>query len=68
LNLQEQLSDTENRIADRRHAYNQTVNNYLNQIMSVPSNLVADFHAMERREFFDVPDEQVAKPPEIKFS
>jgi LemA protein len=26
LNLQRELSDTENRIADRRHAYNQTVN------------------------------------------
>jgi LemA protein len=68
LNLQHELSDTENRIADRRHAYNQTVNNYLNQIMSVPSNLVADFHRMQRREFFDVPDADVAQPPQIKFS
>jgi LemA protein len=68
LNLQHELSDTENRIADRRHAYNQTVNNYLNRLMSVPSNIVADFHQMERREFFDVPDDQVAQPPAVKFS
>ena len=68
LNLQHELSDTENRIADRRHAYNQTVNNYLNQIMSVPSNIVADFHGMECREFFDAPDADVAQPPQIKFS
>ncbi len=63
LNLQHELSDTENRIAERRHAYNQTVNNYLNQIMSVPSNIVADFHAWSRARFFDVPDADVAQPP-----
>jgi LemA protein len=68
LNLQQQLSDTENRIADRRHAYNQTVNNYLNRLMSVPSNIVADFHAMPRREFFDVPDDQVAQAPVVKLT
>jgi LemA protein len=68
LNLQHELSDTENRIAERRHAYNQTVNNYLNQLMSVPSNIVADFHRMEPRAFFDVPDADVAQPPQVKFS
>lgn len=68
LNLQHELSDTENRIAERRHAYNQTVNNYLNQLMSVPSNLVADYHRMAPRSFFDVPDADVAQPPQIKFS
>jgi LemA protein len=68
LNLQHELSDTENRIAERRHAYNQTVNNYLNQLMSVPSNIVADSHRMEPRSFFDVPDADVAQPPQIKFS
>jgi LemA protein len=68
LNLQHELSDTENRIADRRHAYNQTVNNYLNRLMSVPSNIVADFHQLERREFFDVLDADVAQPPTVKFS
>jgi hypothetical protein len=35
--------------------------------MSVPSNIVADFHRMESRDFFDVPDAEVAQPPEIKF-
>jgi LemA protein len=68
LNLQHQLSDTENRIAERRHAYNQTVNGYLNQVMSVPSNFVADFHRMEPRSFFDVPDADVAQPPVIKLT
>ncbi len=68
LNLQHELSDTEDRIAERRHAYNQTVNNYLNQLMSVPSNVVADFHCMQPRAFFDVPDAEVEQPPQIKFS
>ena len=68
LNLQHELSDTENRIAERRHAYNQTVNNYQNWILSVPSNLVAKLHQMEPRSFFDVPDEAVAQPPTVKLT
>jgi LemA protein len=62
LNLQHQLSETENRIADRRHAYNQTVNAYANRLTTVPSNVVAETHAFARREFFDAPDEQVQLP------
>jgi LemA protein len=62
LNLQLELSETENRIADRRHAYNQTVNAYANLIKSVPSNVVAEAHCFEPREFFDAPDESVELP------
>ena len=68
LNLQHQLSDTENRIAERRHAYNQTVNSYLNRILSVPSNLVAKLHRVGPRSFFDAPDEVVEPSPVVKLS
>ncbi len=62
LNLQHQLSDSENRIAERRHAYNQTVNSYLNRVRSFPINIVADAHRFEEREFFDAPDETAHAP------
>jgi LemA protein len=62
LNLQRELSDTENRIADRRHAYNQTVNAYANRCKTVPSNVVAETHRFAPREFFDAPDEHVKLP------
>jgi LemA protein len=68
LNLQHELSDTENRIAERRHAYNQTVNGYLNRIQSVPSNIVAAINAMGPRAFFDAPDELVEPAPAVKLT
>jgi LemA protein len=62
LNLQRELSETENRIAERRHAYNQTVNAYANRCTTIPSNVVAETHHFAPREFFDAPDEQAALP------
>lgn len=64
LNLQRELSDSENRIAERRHAYNQTVNAYLNLTRSVPTNVIADAHRFEEREFFDAPEE-TTQPPKV---
>jgi LemA protein len=68
LNLQQELGETENRIAERRHAYNQTVNAYLNLCESIPSNVVADIQSMPPKEFFDVPDADVERAPVVKLS
>jgi LemA protein len=68
LNLQHELSDTENRIAERRHAYNETVNLYQNRILSFPLNLVAALHQFESRAYFDAPDEVVAQAPAVKLT
>jgi LemA protein len=68
LNLQRELAETENRIAERRHAYNQTVNVYLNLIHSIPSNVVANLQSMPAKSFFDVPDASVEQVPVVKLS
>jgi LemA protein len=68
LNLQRELAETENRIAERRHAYNQTVNSYLNLCQSIPSNVVANLQEMPPRSFFDAPDADVEQPPAVKLS
>jgi LemA protein len=68
LSLQKELSETENRIADRRHAYNQTVNVYQNLLHSIPSNVVADVQGLKEREFFDAPDAEVAQAPAVKLT
>jgi LemA protein len=68
LNLQRELAETENRIAERRHAYNQTVNIYLNWLRSVPSNAVAWVQDMRERAFFDAPDAEVAAVPVVKLT
>lgn len=68
LNLQTELANTEDRIAERRHAYNQTVNIYRNLVESIPSNVVADIQEMPERAFFDTPDEEVAQAPKVELS
>jgi LemA protein len=68
LNLQKELTETENRIAERRHSYNQTVNIYLNQLHSVPSNVVANVQDLPARSFFDMPDAEAEKAPTVKLS
>jgi LemA protein len=68
LNLQKELTDTENRVAERRHSYNQTVNIYLNLIRSIPSNVVAYVQEMSERSYFDAPDAEIERAPEVKFS
>ncbi len=68
LNLQKELTGTEDRIAERRHAYNQTVNMYLNLIRSIPSNIVAYIQEMAERSYFDAPDAEIERAPEVKLS
>lgn len=68
LNLQRELAETENRIAERRHAYNQSVNVYANWLQSFPSNLVANTAGMPPKAFFDAPDEEVAAVPTVKLT
>lgn len=65
LNLQGELAETENRIAERRHAYNRTVNRYLILIQTVPSNVVAGIQGMEARAYFDDPNEAIERPPVV---
>ncbi len=67
LNLQKELAETENRIAERRHAYNQTVNIYSNLVQSIPSNVVADIQNMPAKAFFDA-DPSVEQAPSVKLS
>ena len=68
LNLQRELTETENRIAERRHAYNQTVNMYQNLVRSIPSNVVAYIQEMPERSYFDAPDAEIERVPEVKLS
>jgi LemA protein len=68
LNLQKELTETENRIADRRHSYNQSTNVYLNKIRSVPSNIVASIQDFQPRTYFDAPDAEIQQPPKIELT
>ncbi len=54
LNLQEELTGTEGRIAYARQFYNDTVFRYNTKVQSVPSNIVANQFNFAEREYFEV--------------
>jgi LemA protein len=56
LNLQEELTGTEGRIAYARQFYNDTVYRYNTKIQSVPSNVIAKQFKFAEREYFEVDD------------
>jgi LemA protein len=69
LSLQNELSDTENKIQSARRFYNGNVRDLNTSIEQFPSNVVASMFKFSALEFFELEaDEQVAKKPvEVKF-
>jgi len=62
LQLQEELTNTENLIAFARQHYNDVVGQYDTKRESFPSNLIANQFAFAPREYFAAPEEERAVP------
>jgi LemA protein len=62
MNLQEQLTTTENQISFSRQHYNATVLDYNNGIQTFPSVLLAGMFGFTKREFFEAEPESQAVP------
>jgi LemA protein len=56
--LQNQLQDTENKIASARQFYNDVVLKYNNKISVIPSNIVASLFHFEKEAFFEANKEE----------
>lgn len=70
LQLQNEVSDIENKLAAVRRYFNSATKELNTAIESIPSNIVAGFKKMTVQPFFDLGHEQrqqVDKAPEIKF-
>lgn len=68
LALQNELSDTENKIQAARRFYNGNVRDLNIKIESFPSNIVANIFRVTKMEFFDLGDNDAAQNPvEVKF-
>lgn len=65
-NLQNELAETENRIAVSRQIYNDTVLTYNNKVQQVPTNFVAAATGFRVREFFETGPE-AAEAPTVDF-
>lgn len=67
--LQRELSDTENKIQAARRFYNSVVQDLQNALEQFPSNMIAGAFGFKTREFFQLSEsEQAAKEPvKVKF-
>ncbi len=66
LQLQEELTTTENRISYARGHYNDIVSNLNTMVEQAPSNLVANVFRFEKKEFFQAPATE-KETPKVKF-
>ena len=67
MQLSEELSTTENKIAFARQSYNDAVMRYNNKCEMVPSSLVAGAFGFKRAEFFEVEVEAERAPVQVQF-
>ncbi len=68
LELQRELSDTENKIQSSRRFYNTTVRDLNIAVESFPGNVLANIFGYKKMDLFDLPDGDVAQNvPEVKF-
>ena len=68
LELQGQLSDTENKIAVSRQVYNDTVLTYNNSIQTFPAVMLANSFGFQKREFFEVENAADRDAPQVSFT
>jgi LemA protein len=70
LELQKEVSETENQLSSSRRIYNSNVSAFNIKIDTFPSNMVAAKHNMLKAEFFEIAEEQreeMEKSPDISF-
>lgn len=63
LALQNELSDTENKVQAARRFYNSNVRDLNTRIEVFPSNMIAGTFRFAKMEFFDLPDADAAQNP-----
>lgn len=66
LELQEELSDTENKIAYSRQFYNSLVRDYNTMMVTFPSNLIGNMFGYRQEQFFEAKGEE-KEPVKVQF-
>ncbi|MFC1632636.1 LemA family protein [Patescibacteria group bacterium] len=67
LELQEELSDTENKISASRRFYNGNVRDFNTKQEVFPSNIVAGMFRFKKSDFFELDDEAEKEAPKVQF-
>lgn len=68
LQIQEELTSTENKIGFARQAYNDEAMRFNNKIEMFPSNIVAGMFQFKRQEYFEIEVEAERNVPNVSFS
>lgn len=66
LSLQEELTNTENKIAYSRQLYNSSAAQYDQKLLTFPSNIVAKIHHFTKVDYLETPKEE-KEAPKVKF-
>ena len=67
LHLQQELSDTENKMQAARRFYNNTVNDLNTKVQTFPTNLIAGMFGFSDQKFFEVGDASERDVVKVKF-
>ena len=67
MQIQEELTSTENKIGFSRQAYNDDVMQFNNQIEMFPSNLIAGMFNFAKGQFFEVEEAVQREAPKVSF-
>ena len=67
MQLQEELTSTENKVSFARQAFNDAVMTFNNACESFPSSLVANNFGFKQAEFLDIGDEAKRDVPQVSF-
>ena len=67
LQVQEELTSTENRISFARQHYNDSVRRYNTKLEVIPTNIVKNFGDFPPMEFFELEDEEQREAPKVSF-
>ena len=67
LQLQKELTSTENKIGFARTNYNRMTANYNEKRQAIPSNIVASMFNFEKRDLFEIEDASERQVPDVTF-
>ena len=68
MQLQEELTSTENKISFSRQFYNESVMKMNNRVQMFPGNIIAGMFNFENETFFEVEEEAEREAPKVDFS
>lgn len=67
MKLQDELSDTENKIQAARRFYNTVVRDLNTKVDTVPSNIIAGLFKIAKMEFFELENDAAKEPVAVQF-